>query len=226
MRPRILVVEDDDDLVRALAVNLAHEGYEVERAADGAAGLARVRAREHDLVLLDLMLPEVDGFEVLETARREGVATPVICLTARGQESDVVAGLGLGADDYVVKPFSVAELMARIDAVLRRTLPAGEGAVATVAGVRIDLGARRAALPGGAVADLTPAETDLLAYLLERRGRAVPREEILKDLWGLTRFATTRTLDNHVARIRKKLEPDPAKPAVIETVHGVGYRVP
>ena len=225
MKPRILLVEDDDDLVRALLVNLAHEGYEVTRAADGDEGLARAREAGSDLVLLDLTLPGRDGFEILETIRREGVATPVICLTARGQESDVVAGLGLGADDYVLKPFSVAELMARIDAVLRRTLPA-TGETSAVAGVTIDLGARRATLPDGRAADLTPAETDLVAYLLERRGRAVPREAILKDLWGLGRFATTRTLDNHVARIRKKLEPDPERPVVIVTVHGVGYRIP
>jgi DNA-binding response OmpR family regulator len=226
VKPRILLVEDDDDLVRALSVNLAHEGYEVDRAADGDAGLARARESSHELVLLDLTLPGRDGFEILETIRAEGVATPVICLTARGQESDVVAGLSLGADDYVVKPFSVAELMARIDAVLRRTLPADGGEVAEVAGVRIDFGARRATLAGGGTADLTPAETDLLSYLVGRRGRAVPREEILKDLWGLDRFATTRTLDNHVARIRKKIEPNPDHPVVIVTVHGVGYRIP
>ncbi len=224
MMRKILLVEDDDDLVRPLMVNLRHAGYEVDRAGDGEAGLAAARTGEFDLVLLDLMLPGRDGFDVLATLREGGIRVPVVCLTARSQEADVVAGLSLGADDYVVKPFSMAELLARIDAVLRRATPVE--APVEVAGVRFDLPARRAHRPDGAAADLTAIETDLLAYLMERRGRSVPREEILKDLWGLGRFATTRTLDNHVARIRKKIEPDPDRPTVILTVHGVGYRIP
>jgi DNA-binding response OmpR family regulator len=219
---RLLFVEDDDDLVRPLTLNLRHAGYEVERVADGEAGLEAALTGAHDLVLLDLMLPGRDGFDVLAALRKAGSRVPVICLTARGQEADVVAGLELGADDYVVKPFSVAELLARIAAVMRRI----EDGPTEVAGVRFDLPARRAIRPDGAAADLTAIETDLLAYLLERRGRTVPREEILRDLWGLGRFATTRTLDNHVARIRKKVEPDPERPRVVLTAHGVGYRIP
>jgi len=224
MSARILIVEDDADLVRGLEVNLAHEGYEVEACGDGAAGLAAARSGRFDLVLLDLMLPSKDGFEVLTELRAAGDAVPVICLTARGQESDVVAGFRLGADDYVVKPFSVAELSGRIAAVLRRTNPATERLVFDR--VVVDVAARRANHDDGRSEDLTPIETDLLLYLVDRRGEAVPREEILRDLWGLDRYATTRTLDNHVARLRKKLESDPTEPTVILTVHGVGYRIP
>ncbi|MHC4859318.1 MAG: response regulator transcription factor [Planctomycetota bacterium] len=227
MSPRILLVEDDADLVRALRVNLEHEGHDVEWAEDGERGLAAALVGGHDLVLLDVMLPKRDGFAVLEALREAGSGVPVICLTARGQEADIVAGLSLGADDYVVKPFSVAELMARIEALFRRTAPgASAETVDMPGGVRLDVAARRVTLPGGGESLLTPIELDLLRYLLDRRGAAVPREEILRDLWGLDRYATTRTLDNHVARIRKKVEPDPAEPAVILTVHGVGYRVP
>ena len=226
MKGKILLVEDDSDLVRALRLNLEHEGYEVERVADGEEGLAAALAGGHDLVLLDLMLPKRDGFSVLEELRGAGSTVPVICLTARGQESDVVAGLELGADDYVVKPFSVAELMARIGAALRRAPEAPGGEEVAIAGVRLDLAARRAVREDGTEAGLTAIEADLLRYLLDRRGRAVSREEILKDLWGLDRFHTTRTLDNHVARLRKKLEPDPDRPSVLLTVHGTGYRIP
>jgi two-component system alkaline phosphatase synthesis response regulator PhoP len=226
MTARILIVEDDADLVRALSVNLVHEGYEIESAGDGAAGFEAARSGRFDLVLLDLMLPEKDGFEVLTDLRQEGVETPVICLTARGQESDVVAGFRLGADDYVVKPFSVAVLTGRIGAVLRRA-KAGAGRESLQFGdVRVDVAARRVTRPDGEEEVLTPIETDLLLYLVDRRGAAVAREEILKDLWGLDRFATTRTLDNHVARLRKKIEPDPESPAHLKTVHGVGYRMP
>jgi DNA-binding response OmpR family regulator len=224
MSPRILVVEDDADLMRALQVNLAHEGHEVDWAEDGDAGLERAMEGNHDLVLLDVMLPKRDGFAVLEALREAGSGVPVICLTARGQEADVVAGLSLGADDYVVKPFSVAELMGRIQAVLRRTLR--QETTELPGGIVLDSSARRVTQTDGAESFLTPIELDILGYLLDRRGQAVPREAILKDLWGLDRYATTRTLDNHVARLRKKVEPDPEEPAVILTVHGVGYRVP
>ena len=227
MNPKILLVEDDADLVRALTVNLTHEGYDVEWAADGEKGLELALGGGHDLVLLDVMLPERDGFSVLEALREAGSGVPVICLTGRGQEADVVAGLSLGADDYVVKPFSVAELMARIEALFRRVRP-GEGTetVELPEGVTLDVAARTVTRPDGGEASLTPIEVDLLLYLLDRRGRAVPREAILEDLWGLDRYATTRTLDNHVARLRKKVEPDPDRPRVVLTVHGVGYRVP
>jgi len=226
MRAKLLLVEDDENLVRALRVNLMHEDYEVEWAGDGETGLRLAKRGGHDLVLLDLMLPKLDGFEVLKRLRKSGSEIPVICLTARGQESDVVAGLSLGADDYVVKPFSVAELMARIEAALRRSPTGSADRIIDLLGVKVDLEARLAIRGDKTEVELTPIEMDILCYLVERRGRAVAREDILKDLWGLDRLATTRTLDNHVARLRKKLEESPERPAVILTVHGVGYRIP
>jgi DNA-binding response OmpR family regulator len=226
MTAKVLLVEDDADLVRALKVNLTHEGYEVSWAKDGEEGFNLACRGGHDLVLLDLMLPKMDGFEVLRRLRESGSRVPVICLTARGQESDVVAGLSLGADDYVVKPFSVAELMARIEAALRRSPTGPAQGVVALGAVKVDLKALTATREDESVVELTPIELDILRYLLDRRGRAVPREEVLKDLWGLDRFATTRTLDNHVARLRKKLEPDAERPTIILTVHGVGYRIP
>jgi DNA-binding response OmpR family regulator len=251
---RLLLVEDDRDLARGLVFNLEREGHQVAVAHDGAA--ARRALREaggvkgtFDLVVLDLALPDSDGLELLKGWRGEGLDVPVLCLTARSQESDVVAGLKLGADDYVTKPFGLAQLFARIEAVLRRAKAthavAGDrsqrdattshAAVDDVAGrdgtvaplvlgdVRVDLAAHRVHRPDSDE-ELTPIEADLLRYLLARRGRVLDRGQILKDLWGVERRHETRTLDNHVARLRKKIELDPARPRFLTTVHGIGYR--
>ncbi len=224
MKGRILLVEDDPDLARGVRFNLEREEYEVTVAADGAAARAAFRERSFDAVLLDLNLPDADGLDLLKELRASGKVLPVVCLTARGQETDVVMGLELGADDYVRKPFGVAELLARLDAVLRR---AGGTATTVLAlnDVKVDLDGRRARHPDGRDEELTPIETDILRHLWERRGRAVERRDLLKELWGLDRTHTTRTLDNHVARLRKKIERDPSDPKVLVTVHGVGYRL-
>jgi DNA-binding response OmpR family regulator len=211
---RILLVEDDPGMARGLAYNLESEGYAVVVARDGAKGLAEARKGGFDLVLLDVMLPERSGFEVLQRLRADGVETPVILLTARGAEMDRIAGLKLGADDYVSKPFSLGELLARIGARLRRVAP----------GVVVDLRALTVAR-GAATQRLTPTEAEIVRYLAAREGEAVAREAILRDLWGVAHAAETRTLDNHIARIRRKLETDPSAPAVLLTVPGVGYRV-
>jgi DNA-binding response OmpR family regulator len=223
MKARILLVEDDAALVRGLRFNLEREGYEVESVGEGAPALELGRTGGFDLVLLDLNLPDRDGLDVLRGLRAEGVRVPLICLTARGSETDVVTGLGMGADDYVPKPFGVAELLARIDALLRRsgfvdpeTLRLGSAAV--------DLMARRVRRRDGEE-ELTPIEIDLLRYLAARRGQAVERRTILADLWGLGPLRSTRTLDNHVARLRRKVEDDPSSPRWLVTVHGVGYRL-
>jgi two-component system response regulator RegX3 len=243
-RIRLLVVEDDPDLGRGLTYNLEREGYDVRVAKEVAGARRALEQGGVDLVLLDLALPDGDGLDLLQSLRAEkrgdARATPVICLTARGQETDVVAGLKLGADDYVTKPFGLAQLFARIEAVLRRTRPAGatsgegRGDVVELDGVRVDLashkverrGAKTAA--GGSAAthvdELTPIEADLLRYFLARRGRVLDRAQILKDLWGVGDRHATRTLDNHVARLRRKIEPDPASPRFLVTAHGVGYR--
>ena len=223
MRARILLVEDDADLARGLEFNLRHEGYEVEALATVKDGRRAALRGGADLVLLDLALPDGDGLEILRALREKGSRLPVICLTARGQETDKVMGLGSGADDYVTKPFGLAELFARIAAVLRRAGPAASEVV-RLGGAELDLAARRVRR-GGREEDLTPVENDLLRYLLARRGQAVERDQILRDLWGVASRHETRTLDNHVARLRRKLEADPARPEVLVTVHGTGYRI-
>lgn len=226
MTRTILVVEDDADLARGVCFNLELEGYAVECAGSARAARGRLSDRSAspiDLVLLDLGLPDQDGLELLRELRAARVTVPIVCLTARAQESDVVMGLALGADDYVKKPFGVAELAARVDAVLRRAAPAGDARVAFGEAV-VDLGAR-VVTRGGAVEELTPIEIDVLRYLLARRGTAVDRQQLLRDLWGLDPRHSTRTLDNHVARLRKKIEVDPAAPRFVVTVHGVGYRL-
>ncbi len=223
MRGRLLLVEDDADLARGLAFNLEKEGFAVTISGDGERALLEIRRGGQDLVVLDLSLPGRDGLDVLRALRGDGVTLPVICLTARGQETDVVMGLGLGADDYVVKPFGLAELLARIEAVLRRA--GGVSGESLVLGdAVVDLAARKVRRPQR-VDDLTPIETDILRYLWARRGKAVDRAAILKDLWGLGRFCSTRTLDNHVARLRRKVEGNPEEPRYLVTVHGLGYRL-
>jgi len=232
-RARLLLVEDDADLARGLSFNLGCEGYAVEVARGAAAAAASAQAERFDLVLLDLALPDGDGLELLERWRRLGAAWPVICLTARSQESDVVAGLRRGADDYVTKPFGLAELLARIESVLRRTKAPAAGAdreTVVLGEVEVDLASRRVARPArggraGAGGELTPIETELLRYLLARRGRVLDRAQMLKDLWGVEGRHATRTLDNHVARLRRKIELDPARPRYLVTVHGTGYRL-
>jgi DNA-binding response OmpR family regulator len=223
VKARILLVEDDADLAKGLAFNLRHEGYEVLVAGTVKDGRRAAQRDGVDLVVLDLMLPDGDGLEILRALRGAGSRVPVLCLTARGQETDKVMGLGSGADDYVTKPFGLAELFARIAALLRRAGPAAAETVRLGAAV-VDLAGHRVAR-GDREEDLTPVETDLLRYLLARRGQAVERDQILRDLWGVASKHDTRTLDNHVARLRRKLEDDPASPRVIVTVHGTGYRL-
>ena len=218
MTRRILIVEDEADLALGLRLNFEAEGFEAEIAGDGDAALRRTREARYDLVLLDLRLPKRDGTEVLRDMRAAGDRTPVICLTARAEERDRVLGLDLGADDYVTKPFSVAELMARVRAVLRREAP-GQGDAIDLGAVRVLVDDRVALIDGRRV-DLTGTEAAILRHLAARLGHVVPREALLRGLWGVEDAASTRTLDNHVARIRKKLGA-----ACLETVHGAGYRL-
>ncbi|MFH0946444.1 MAG: response regulator transcription factor [Planctomycetota bacterium] len=223
MKARLLLVEDDVDLARGVRFNLEQEGYEVLGAGEVGAARSLLKEGGIDLVLLDLNLPDGDGLDLLRELREDGRKLPVICLTARGQETDVVMGLTLGADDYVKKPFGVAELLARIEALLRRA-GATSGRELRLPGVIVDLEAHTAKC-GDREEELTPIEIDVLKYLLEHRGQAVDRQRLLRELWGLSPRHTTRTLDNHVARLRRKLEADPARPKVIVTVHGIGYRL-
>jgi len=222
---RLLVIEDNADLAYGLRNNLEIEGYEVEVAGDGARGLERVRAARPDLVILDLMLPELDGFRVLRAMRAEALAMPVLILTARGEESDKVRGLKLGADDYVTKPFGLLELLARVEALLRRNAPALPRPPAEQFGdVAIDR-ATRNVLRSGLPVDLAPKEYDLLLALFDRDGAVVSRLELMRRVWGYSDAVVTRTIDTHVAELRRKLEEDPARPRHILTVRKVGYRL-
>jgi two-component system alkaline phosphatase synthesis response regulator PhoP len=221
---RLLLVEDEPGLVLTLTDRLSSEGYSVEISADGESALERAAGEAFDLVLLDVMLPRMNGFDVLRELRQRGVDVPVIMLTARGQVVDRVVGLKLGADDYVTKPFEMTELLARVEARLRRAAAAtrpldghrfGDIAVdfrkaeVTRAGVPIDLSAR---------------EFRLLRYFVEHRGATLTREELLNEVWGYSAMPSTRTVDVHVAWLRQKIEPNPRHPQFILTIHGLGYK--
>jgi two-component system alkaline phosphatase synthesis response regulator PhoP len=221
---KILIVEDEPDMVLGLKDNFEFEGYEVVTASDGVTGLERARALKPDLVILDIMLPKLSGLEVCKTLRSEGFQTPIIMLTARGQEIDKVVGLELGADDYVTKPFSIRELLARVRAILRRT----DGAKKRLqkyrfSDVELDFEAYRAK-KGGAPLELSPREFELLRYLIERKGETVSRDKLLEDVWGYESYPSTRTVDTHIAKLRAKIGDSGSDPRYILTIHGVGYK--
>lgn len=222
-RPRILVIEDDATLALGLELNLAAEGFAITLARNGPDGLRLALAGEVELVVLDLMLPGLDGFDLLTRLRAEGRQMPVIILSARGQLDDKIKGLGLGADDYMTKPFAAKELAARIQAALRRAGPAAARRQIRFAEVSVDLEARRVER-GGVEVVLTSREFDLLAWLLERPGRLQTRTGLLDAVWGWDYDGTERTVDNFFRRLRVKLEVDPANPAHLITVRGAGYR--
>ncbi|MBI4254314.1 MAG: response regulator transcription factor [Candidatus Rokubacteria bacterium] len=221
--PRILIVDDEPAIVQGLEDNLRFEGYQTVSATNGADGLALALSDAPDLVLLDITLPAMSGWDVCRELRRRGVDVPVIMLTARGAEADRVLGLELGADDYVPKPFSLRELLARVRAVLRRPGPRRKFEEFAFGDVRVRLRGRQVFKAGREVR-LTRKEFDLLVFLVEHRGEVVTRERLLDEVWGYERFPTTRTVDTHILRLRRKFEADPNRPAVIETVHGQGYR--
>jgi DNA-binding response OmpR family regulator len=228
MKDRILIVEDEAPLAAGLSDLLAGEGYLPLVAADGRQALAMFRRRKPDLVLLDVMLPEKSGYEVCREIRREDARVPILMLTAKGEELDRIAGLELGADDYIVKPFGVGELLARIRATFRRqrSLAAGgeEPEELAFADVRVD--PRRLELRKGERRHpLSPRELALLRMFCSRRGEVLDRGTLLERVWGVRYEGTTRTLDQHVAQLRKKIEEDPAHPRLLLTVHGVGYRL-
>jgi two-component system alkaline phosphatase synthesis response regulator PhoP len=227
---RVLLVEDEPGLQLTLSDRLAAEGYDVETAGDGDLGLARALTGAFDLVVLDVMLPKRDGFDVCRTLRQQGITTPILMLTARGQLVDRVVGLKLGADDYLVKPFEAMELLARIEALLRR---AGNGAAppaGTAGATRVEFddvtGDTRKAevMKGGVAVELSAKEFHLLRYFLEHRGATISRDELLQEVWGYEHTPSTRTVDVHVAWLRQKLETSPKTPQLILTVHGLGYK--
>ena len=219
---RILVVEDDPSIVLALEDDLTLEGYEVEVVHDGDGALERARARSFDLILLDVMLPRKDGFAVCRELRRTGVTTPIIMLTAKTQEAEKVMGLELGADDYVTKPFSPAELRARIKALLRRA-EADAPEVVRFGDVEVDF-SRFELRRAGVVVKVTPIELKLLSALVRHPGRVLSRAELKDLVWGRNTAMTDRVVDTHVTNLRKKIEPQATKPRYVVSVRGVGYR--
>ena len=218
----ILLVEDDPAMLRGLKDNFQYEGYRVLTAGDGEAGLQAALDGKPDLVILDIMLPKVNGYEVCRLLRKAGLESPIIMLTAKGQESDIVLGLNLVADDYVTKPFSIRELRARAAAFLRRRRQRQSQSF-RFGDFRLDCASRRL-LRGAKAVSLTPKEFDLLEFFLRQAGRALTRDEILKRVWGFSVFVTTRSVDRCVNTLRGKIERDPADPRRLQTVRQIGYR--
>jgi DNA-binding response OmpR family regulator len=221
---KVLVVEDDPGILRTVADNLRFEQYEVVTATDGETAYVLHRNEQPDLIVLDLMLPRMSGFEFCRKLRGEGVQTPILMLTARSEEPDRVLGLDLGADDYVTKPFSVRELMARVRALLRRSQPQADLINELRFGdVKVDFRSYEAACNGTPI-EMTRKEFAILRHLASHAGEVVSRDDLLNEVWGYESYPSSRTVDNHVAGLRAKLERNPAEPEHIKTVHGVGYK--
>ena len=223
---RVLIIEDEKEMAEGLRDNFEFEGYDVVIAGDGEKGLELALAQPSDLILLDVMLPRKSGFDVCKELRLRGLTTPVIMLTARGQEIDKVLGLELGADDYITKPFSVRELLSRVKAVLRRSGPekkqtAGQHRIGRLS---VDL-VRYSASDGKGPVDLSHKEFELLKFFIEHAGQIVHRDQLLDQVWGYDIYPNSRTVDNFIVRLRKKIEINPAQPKILLTVHGFGYKL-
>ena len=223
---RMLIVDDDPDIATALQDFFELNGYDVEVSGDGQDALVKMRQQpSYDIVLLDVMLPHKNGFEVLQEAHEAGLDSPVLMLTARGEQENILKGFGLGANDYITKPFNADELAARVKAILQRTQPPSKApmTIYEIGNVQINFSTHEAST-GGEPINFTALEFDILRYLIENKGRTVSRKQLLRDVWGIQQDIITRTIDRHMASIRKKIEPDAANPRYIETVYGVGYR--
>jgi DNA-binding response OmpR family regulator len=221
---KILIVEDEPNMVAGLRDNFEFEGYQVLTAPDGVAGLERALSESPDIVILDVMMPRMSGLDVCKQLKSKKPSMPIIMLTARGQEVDKVVGLELGADDYVTKPFSIRELLARVKAVLRRagTIPK-QGDKFAFGEVEVNLRNCQVSRKGKAL-EFSSKEFELLKYFLNHPGETLSRDRLLEDVWGYDRFPTTRTVDAHIVRLRQKVEPKPDDPRFILTVHGTGYK--
>lgn len=223
---KILIIEDEPQMVRSLKDNLEHEGYEVDTAMDGTRGMEKALHGRFDLILLDIMLPGISGFDVCRTLRKSGIEVPVIMLTAKAEETDKVLGLELGADDYIVKPFSLRELLARIRANLRRSSvknSPGEGYI-TIGNLMISFDSYQA-FEGENEVRMSHREFEILQYFYENKDKTVTRDDLMTDIWGINCDITTRTVDNFIVRLRQKIESDPGNPKIILTVHGTGYKM-
>jgi DNA-binding response OmpR family regulator len=221
---KVLIIEDEPNMVLGLKDSCEYEGYEVAVARDGKEGLEKASTERPDIILLDVMLPLMSGMDVCRTLRARGIDTPILMLTARSQETDKVVGLEVGADDYVTKPFSIKELLARIRAHLRRAAKQVVDVESFTFG-DVELNFKKyVARKGGQVLELSAREFEILRYLIRRRGEIVTRDQLLDEVWGYDSNPVTRTVDNHIARLRQKIEPDPSAPQHIVTVHRLGYR--
>jgi two-component system alkaline phosphatase synthesis response regulator PhoP len=222
--PKILIIEDEPEMLMGLQDNFEFEGYEVITASDGVAGLEAALSANADLIILDIMLPEKSGFDVCKELRAKNIATPIIMLTAKGQEIDKVLGLEMGADDYMTKPFSIRELLARVKAVLRR-YEHNQKSISkyTLENVEIDFD-KYIARKDNVDLNFTHKEFEILKYFIQHRGETISREKLLDDVWGYEAYPTSRTVDNHILKLRQKIEKDPAHPRHILTVHGIGYK--
>lgn len=223
---KILIIEDEAQLALGLKDNLEMEGYQVQLALTGTDGYDHIKKGDFDLVILDVMLPGLSGFDVLRRVRLEGNSTPIIMLTAKADEIDKVLGLELGADDYMTKPFSLRELMARVKAVLRRQVPLTGNVMAPVTiGLLVVDFSNYAATRNNENIPMTPKEVEVLKYLWERRNQTVSRDDLLTNVWGYDDSISSRTVDNFILKIRQKMEEDPAHPKNIITIHGIGYKL-
>jgi len=223
----ILIVEDEPAMQLGLKDNLEMEGYRVDIESDGESGLKKIKTGTHDLILLDVMLPKISGFDICKASRAAGVKTPIILLTARGEEIDKVLGLELGADDYITKPFSVRELLARVKAMLRRNQSAGataDNSFITIGQLQINFNAFEAKSNDQEV-KLSHKEYEILLHLYKNRNKVISRDDLLEKVWGYEEQITTRTVDNFISRLRQKVETNPNLPKVILTVHGSGYKM-
>jgi two-component system alkaline phosphatase synthesis response regulator PhoP len=225
MKEKILIIEDEEDLIKGLKMNFVDEGYEVDYALDGKIGLAKALKEKPDLILLDIMLPGMNGLDICKELRQKKVDIPILMLTAKGEEIDKVIGLEIGADDYISKPFSIRELLARIKAHLRRENRGGETmpGVFLLESMKIDFEHYKISRKNDEV-DLTSLEVEVLRYLIGKEGKVVSRDDLLDKIWGYEKYPTTRTIDNHILKLRKKIEIDPNHPRHILTVYGGGYR--
>ncbi|MFP4548789.1 MAG: response regulator transcription factor [Fidelibacterota bacterium] len=223
---KILIVEDETSMRTGLCDNLDFEGYDVETAEDGDKGLEMILGNTYDLILLDVMLPKMSGFDVCKTVRSKNITTPIIMLTAKGEEIDKVLGLEIGADDYITKPFSLRELLARIKAMLRRSSIKSDNSVESVliGRLKLDFKSYNAWEDDGSVS-LTHKEFEILKYFWDKRNTTISRNELLEKVWGYDQDITTRTIDNFILKLRQKIEENPSHPKYILTVHGIGYKL-
>ena len=225
---KILIVEDELKMIEGLKYNLEFEGYEVDTTIEGNSGLQKVLQNQYDLILLDVMLPGVSGFDICKSARKEGVNTPIILLTAKGEEIDKVLGLELGADDYITKPFSLRELLARIKTILRRAPIGKEGSVEPefigIGNIKVNF-KNYQALEGTNEIKMSYKEFEILHYMYMNAGKIIQRDDLMCDVWGIEYDISTRTVDNFILKLRQKIEVDPNNPKIILTVHGIGYKM-